>query len=100
MLNEIVGQRVGACLSADMEEVVLLGYGVFQGEQPTPADGPIGGLESPCIKLDNGDVVWGYECWWDNEESMKKMVQHYKDLGVPVREVRIADERAGSEIRD
>lgn len=22
------------------------------------------GIKNPCIKLDNGKYVWGYQCWW------------------------------------
>lgn len=22
------------------------------------------GLKNPCIKLDNGGYVWGFQCWW------------------------------------
>lgn len=24
----------------------------------------LGGAPNPKITLDNGDVIWGYECWW------------------------------------
>lgn len=25
----------------------------------------LGGRPNPKITLDNGTVLWGYECWWD-----------------------------------
>ena len=35
------------------------------------------GLKNPCIKLDTGKYVWGYECWWGEEE---KFDNKYKDV--------------------
>lgn len=29
-------------------------------------------MENPCIKLDTGKLVWGFECWWGTIEQMKK----------------------------
>jgi len=26
---------------------------------------------NPCIKLDNGEIVWGRECWWGDIEATK-----------------------------
>lgn len=100
MLNELVGQRVGAFLSVDMEEVLMLGYGVYNGEKPTPTDSPLGGLESPQITLDNGDVVYGYECWWEDEAACQVMVKNYEHQGVPIKVVRIADVRNGLDVRE
>lgn len=42
---------------------------------------------NPKIELDNGDVVWGYQCWWGPEEQWAKVAQ-----GRTITEVRIADE--------
>jgi len=91
-------RRVGAILSASDEEVRLLGYGAYLGEQHPPF-GPFGfsydeivrdwalGFDSaelaqafcdayvnPCIRLDSGVVVWGMQCWWGDEERVKKMI--------------------------
>ena len=35
-----------------------------------PADA-LGGRTNPRIELDDGGILWGYECWWDyyNEEG-------------------------------
>lgn len=70
-----VGDRVGAILKADKEQVWLLGYGVYQGHQLLPE-----GLslytehKNPKILLENGQVVWGLQCWWGSEESIKKSI--------------------------
>ncbi|HZK28051.1 MAG TPA: hypothetical protein VFD00_11015 [Thermoclostridium sp.] len=31
-------------------------------------------VKNPTIKLDNGQVVYGYECWWANEDKVKEMI--------------------------
>ncbi len=63
-----VGQRVGAVLSANKDEVQFLGYGVYDGM----IDHPDHGFPNPRITLDSGDVVWGMECWWGGEEQIKE----------------------------
>ena len=64
------GDRVGAIRSANSEEVVFYGYGVYEGDT-LPPDFPI---PNPTIKLDNGKIVYGYECWWGPEEKVKEMI--------------------------
>jgi len=34
------------------------------------------GIKNPCIKLDNGKHVWGFQCWWGESE---KTLAKYKD---------------------
>lgn len=41
---------------------------------------------NPKIELDNGDVVWGYQCWWGPEERWPEI-----SAGRTVREVRIGE---------
>lgn len=95
------GIRVGAILSADKEEVRLLGYGVYEGMFEPPI-GPFGtpweeyerlalnafGQEmferkraegtlrpaNPRIRLDNGSVVWGQQCWWGPEDRVRELI--------------------------
>ena len=26
------------------------------------------GIKHPCIKLDSGQYIWGYQCWWAASE--------------------------------
>jgi hypothetical protein len=86
-----VGARVGAILSADDKEVQLLGYGVYVGDE-VPPQGPFGATweefdkiasesgrpgyrpTNPKIVLDDGSVVWGQECWWGDEERVRKSI--------------------------
>jgi hypothetical protein len=32
---------------------------------------------NPRIKLDNGETVWGYECWWSDVETFEKKAVGY-----------------------
>lgn len=41
---------------------------------------------NPKIELDNGDVVWGYQCWWGPEERWPEIAK-----GRTVHDVRIGD---------
>jgi len=92
-----IGDRVGAILCTNDEEGVLelLGFGTYEGEEfPETAVGFMAelvieaGHKNPKIKLDNGDVVWGCECWWGSEEKIRRSLE-----GWNVKEVRIADAR-------
>jgi hypothetical protein len=91
------GERVYAVLSATADEVSLLGFGVYVGDEVPPA--PMGAVRAvfgastwdefdrvvaedvgaapnpalrptnPKIVLDDGQVVWGAECWWGPEST-------------------------------
>lgn len=90
---KVPGSRVFAVLDADDKTVRLLGFGTYAGDEVPPA--PVGmhrlfgdtweewakGMASegvpdplrcrptnPKIVLDDGEVVWGAECWWGPEE--------------------------------
>jgi hypothetical protein len=115
------GARVGAILSSDKETVWLLGYGVYDGDltpdkpmgmhamfgdtweaweadmrtelgDEWPADKPVPRPTNPRITLDNGDVVWGAECWWGDEEGVRKSIGTRRVVNV-----RISDARARAE---
>lgn len=99
-----VGARVGAILSADKSEVRLLGYGVYEGMHVPPM-APFGytweefdeiakevgrsNVEHPTnprIRLDDGSVVWGQECWWGDEERVRKEIGGRRVVMVTLRE--------------
>ena len=65
-----IGDRIGAILSASNETVNLLGYGVYAGEEEPPNFF----MKNPKLQLDNGKVVWGYQCWWGSEEKVKTII--------------------------
>lgn len=59
--------RVGAIQSADRTTVKLYGYGYYCGEERHPKTG----ILNTKIVLDNGNIIWGSECWWMPEEETK-----------------------------
>ena len=82
-----IGDRVGAIQSSKNGVCRFYGYGVYEGDEMPPLDTPgffglgdeleyeelrLSGFTNPKIKLDDGGVVWGMQCWWGSEESMKK----------------------------
>jgi hypothetical protein len=66
------GMRVYAIIDGNAQKVRLLGFGVYEGDHPAPAGSPLAGIPNPRIRLDNGDVVWGFQCWWGAEEKFYK----------------------------
>jgi hypothetical protein len=75
------GDRVGAILSADDKTVKFLGYGVYDGRfkpdvmcMGIPPEELPEGLKNPRITLDNGEIVWGCQCWWGDEEKVKSEI--------------------------
>lgn len=98
-----VGERVGAIHHSTSSHLYFLGYGVYEGEQLPVADGNESSLatvmarlnmKNPRIKLDNGDVVWGMECWWGPEDYIKRTLESAAADGRIITDVRIADMRA------
>lgn len=74
-----IGDRIGAVLSANKETVNLLGYGIYAGDE-IPPNGilHIIGAKNPKLQLDNGKMVWGYQCWWGSEDAVRKMIGNRK----------------------
>jgi hypothetical protein len=95
-----VGRRVGAILCGDDKSVKFLGYGVYQGDLvPGPDSKGTAfmmhemGLPNPNIKLDNGDIVYGCECWWGSEAVIREKIETSKANGLEIIEVRMVDHR-------
>ncbi len=94
------GIRVGAMAFKTGGTIFLLGYGIYVGDE-VPSDEGGGSMtalfhalekRNPKIVLDNGDIVWGCECWWGSEADIKKVI-HEENLSVV--EVTVSDLRAG-----
>jgi hypothetical protein len=78
------GERAGAILGTrDDGSIDFLGYGVYEGDF-VPDDGPVGPfvdllreekIPNPRLRLDDGNVVYGIECWWGTEEAIKKRLE-------------------------
>ncbi len=65
-----VGDRVYALVSMDAAEAWLLGFGEYEGRHLHPDYG----VYNPRIRLDNGETVWGLECWWGLAEHFDAVV--------------------------
>ena len=99
MKNQI-GSRVGAILGTEDKTVKFFGYGIYEGNFiPEENSGGFGkvmneiGIINPRIRLDNGKVVYGCECWWGSEEEIKNKImlwekKDYKIINVDIDEVR------------
>jgi len=71
-----VGTRVGAIRSIDDDTAYLFGYGVYEGKHLLLLVGTE--IRNPRIKLDNGKVVWGCECWWGPEQQIRDRIDGLK----------------------
>lgn len=75
--------RVGVFYGCSDSTLLLLGYGVYEGDEIPPEDilaaeiGPpaLIQLAVPKLRLDDGTVVWGCECWWNHEDLVKGLAQ-------------------------
>lgn len=102
-----VGQRVYAVRNEDEENVYLYGYGEYIGNQPSEddltMDTPFGpqtmpkGTPNPQIKLDDGSVLWGYECWWGPEKGFSSKFGDKKVVTVSIAESRAEAARIEAE---
>lgn len=93
-----VGERIGAILGSKDKVVQLLGYGVYEGDHVPPENvgGFNVGLPNPRLKLDSGKTVWGCECWWGSEASVRKRVDQWRDAGYDIQDVDIDLARAAA----
>lgn len=91
-----VGDRVGAILSANKDEVKFLGYGVYVGNE-IPSENCVGflskslinnGIANPKILLDSGKYVFGCECWWGSEDKVRDAIDGRKIVDVDIDEIR------------
>lgn len=64
-------RRVIAIESLKEGHMRYYGEGVLIGSLH-PDSSPIEGVSNPCIKLDNGKYIWGYQCWWDDVEKVRE----------------------------
>lgn len=71
-----IGDKVYAIQSKDGNVVKSFGEGTYMGRL-IPKDGAIFEemeMSNPCIKLDSGKYVWGFECWWgEKDETLEKL---------------------------
>lgn len=108
------GTRVFAVCDASKSQVRLFGFGVYEGDflmpiAPKEEDliveaRKLGFSEekakeqtaqmfkvlfnNPRIKLDNGQTVWGYECWWGEETRWQEWLGQRKIINVDIEQHR------------
>jgi hypothetical protein len=115
-----VGERIGAILSANTEHVRFLGFGVYVGNEVPPRPAPMLGAKTweefdemmsdseaslresgewpmrhpnPKLVLDNGDVVWGQECWWGPEARVQQILDSHRENGAEIETTEITSAR-------
>lgn len=76
------GDRIGAIQSARDNVVKFFGYGTYLGDE-VPADYP---LPNPKLQMDNGAIVWGFQCWWGDESAVKSQIEKYEKAGWAIEE--------------
>jgi len=95
------GERVGAIFDLNEDDLLFLGYGVYEGVAVPPYTAKGNphyyyqtNTPNPRIRLDNGDVVWACECVsWFAEKEVQLLVRKYKTCGRTIKNVRIDDMR-------
>lgn len=79
-MEQTIPQRVFAIQKADKENVWSYGIGNYTGDVlPTKEENPLLNmlnLKNPKIELDNGGVVWGFECWWGPIEKYERICEN------------------------
>lgn len=94
------GSEVFVVKNTDDKNVYFLGKGIYQGDMLIPNaeeifeyhwengikdkvettkeeskdllfNSPL--FKNPCIKLENGETVWGKDCWWMSEQSFNNL---------------------------
>ena len=78
-----IGDRVGAIASIRNGVAEIFGFGTYKGALvPNHKDGrgtsadllKEADVENPTIELDNGELIYGCECWWASEEKIQEMI--------------------------
>lgn len=89
-----IGARVMAILSAKDGVVRVLGEGEYLGNQ-IPDEKATGlavlreaGVKNPAIKLDNGQTVYGAECWWGPVDKVQDKFKGWDFQVVPLEQYR------------
>lgn len=106
-MNEVsVGDRVMAIRSSGEGKAFVYGSGTYEGEHvPGEEAGGLAvhlremGRANPRIRLDDGAVVYGAECWWAPEHVAAQMIA---ERGFEVVPVSITEdrERANREVAE
>ena len=74
-----IGDRVGCYKFIDNEKILFIGYGTYQGMYPCKH---FGRNHMAKIKLDSGELIWGYECFYGSEEMIKNLMMGREVISV------------------
>ena len=80
-------KRMGLIESVDSKNKIvnLLGYGEFLGDFPKKFDDGFD-VNTPKIKLDSGEEVWGSDVSYFSEASeIKQLITDYKNRGYTIK---------------
>lgn len=87
-----VGDRVIALRNASNESktAYIYGVGTYQGELVPEHESifKAAGMKNPAIKLDNGSMVYGFECWWGPEDAVRNKFPGFTFVEVDINEDR------------
>jgi hypothetical protein len=84
-IGEITENTVVAIRNEDDTNVYLYGYGQHAGEEPPPG----WFIPVPKIILNDGEVIWGYQCWWTparGPDRVRRLFPGKKVVFVPLPE--------------
>lgn len=77
-------EKVLAIRNVKDGKVYLYGEGEYVGDKK-PENFP---MKNPCIKLDKGYIVWGFQCWWGSKKEVlqKFPPSEYEYIDVDLKE--------------
>lgn len=89
------GDRVFVVVQITDDNVAeVLGPGVYEGDfLPDESIAAVKwirdmGYDNPRIRLDSGEVVYGVEVWWGEEQSLRAQIDGYKVKTITVEQMR------------
>lgn len=96
------GKKVMAIQSIEDDVAKVYGEGIYMGRQePDLVFGSPNthGITCPCVLLDTGSIVWGFECWWGDKEKIMGLIGDKKVITVePEQNVKIKQKEPVNEV--
>ena len=92
-----IGDNVCAILSADKNNVQVIGYGKYLGDEvpdrhvvgPLPKALHLASAKNPKLQMEDGTIVWGCECWWGDVTSANEFIGDRNIINVDMEKVRL-----------
>lgn len=93
------GEKVIAVLNYDVQTktINMIGEGTYVGDEIPDGAAGLASLvrgTNPKIVLDDGQVVWGCECWWGAKADVQHDLDEMLALGWKIEQVNLNAERA------